>query len=136
MYLDLDGQGARYAQLIRALKGAILDGRVGVGARLPASRSLARELDMSLGECETDAHSDGSDAADDQLFATAVAQGQTFSISTGDSGADECGDGGTKASNPANSPYVVAVAGTTLNASTTAWPTRRRTSSSRCRRSC
>ena len=47
MYLDLDGQGARYAQLIRALKGAILDGRVGVGARLPASRSLARELDMS-----------------------------------------------------------------------------------------
>ncbi|WP_395683567.1 PLP-dependent aminotransferase family protein [Dokdonella sp.] len=47
MYLDLDGQGARYAQLIRALKGAILDGRVAAGARLPASRSLARELDMS-----------------------------------------------------------------------------------------
>ncbi len=47
MYLDLDGQGARYAQLIRALKGAILDGRVGAGARLPASRSLARELDVS-----------------------------------------------------------------------------------------
>ncbi|HEY6543722.1 MAG TPA: PLP-dependent aminotransferase family protein [Dokdonella sp.] len=47
MYLDLDGQGARYAQLIRALKGAILDGRVGAGARLPASRSLARELDIS-----------------------------------------------------------------------------------------
>ncbi len=47
MYLDLDGQGARYAQLIRALKGAILDGRVAAGARLPASRSLARELDVS-----------------------------------------------------------------------------------------
>jgi GntR family transcriptional regulator/MocR family aminotransferase len=47
VYLDLDGQGARYAQLIRALKGAILDGRVVAGARLPASRSLARELDMS-----------------------------------------------------------------------------------------
>jgi len=83
--------------------------------------NVAKIINMSLGECETDAHSDGSDAADDQLFATAVAQGQTFSISTGDSGADECGDGGTKASNPANSPYVVAVAGTTLNASTTAW---------------
>ena len=83
--------------------------------------NAAKIINMSLGECETDAHSDGSDAADDQLFATAVAQGQTFSISTGDSGADECGDGGTKASNPANSPYVVAVAGTTLNASTTAW---------------
>ena len=47
MYLDLDGQGARYAQLIRALKAAILDGRVSAGARLPASRSLARELDIS-----------------------------------------------------------------------------------------
>ena len=83
--------------------------------------NAAKIINMSLGECETDAHSDGSDAADDQLFATAVAQGQTFSISTGDSGADECGDGGTKASNPANSPYVVAVAGTQLNASTTTW---------------
>ena len=85
------------------------------------SANVAKIINMSLGECETDAHSDGSDAADDQAFATAVAQGQTFSISTGDSGADECGDGGTKASNPANSPYVVAVAGTTLNASTSAW---------------
>ena len=47
VYLDLDGQGARYAQLIRALKGAILDGRFAAGARLPASRSLARELDLS-----------------------------------------------------------------------------------------
>lgn len=47
MYLELDGQGARYAQLIRALKGAILDGRVTAGARLPASRTLARELDVS-----------------------------------------------------------------------------------------
>ena len=47
MYLDLDGQGARYAQLIRALKGAILDGRFAAGARLPASRALARELDLS-----------------------------------------------------------------------------------------
>ena len=47
MYLDLDGQGARYAQLIRALKGAILDGRFVAGTRLPASRSLSRELDMS-----------------------------------------------------------------------------------------
>jgi len=83
--------------------------------------NVAKIINMSLGECETDAHSDGSDAADDQAFAVGVSQGQTFSISTGDSGADECGDGGTKASNPANSPYVVAVAGTTLNASTTTW---------------
>ncbi len=47
MYLELDGQGPRYAQLIRALKGAILDRRFAAGTRLPASRMLARELDLS-----------------------------------------------------------------------------------------
>lgn len=47
MYLELDGQGPRYAQLIRALKGAILDRRYAPGTRLPASRSLARDLDIS-----------------------------------------------------------------------------------------
>ncbi|MBZ0223228.1 MAG: PLP-dependent aminotransferase family protein [Dokdonella sp.] len=47
MYLDLDGQGPRYAQLIRALKGAILDRRYAAGTRLPPSRALARELDVS-----------------------------------------------------------------------------------------
>ncbi|HEY0179536.1 MAG TPA: PLP-dependent aminotransferase family protein [Dokdonella sp.] len=47
MYLELDGQGPRYAQLIRALKGSILDGRFAAGTRLPATRTLARELDLS-----------------------------------------------------------------------------------------
>lgn len=47
MYLELDRQGPRYAQLIRALKTAIGDGRLAAGARLPASRTLARELDLS-----------------------------------------------------------------------------------------
>jgi subtilase family serine protease len=50
-----------------------------------------------------------------------VAQGQTFSIATGDFGADECHNGGTTPSWPADSPYAVAVAGTTLDASTTTW---------------
>ena len=78
-------------------------------------------INVSLGECETSAQSDGSAAADDQIFQQAVAQGQTFSVSSGDSGADECGNGGTTPSNPASSPYVVAVGGTTLNASTTTY---------------
>lgn len=47
MYIDLDGQGPRYAQLIRALKAAILDSRLGAGSRVPASRSLANELGVS-----------------------------------------------------------------------------------------
>jgi xanthomonalisin len=78
-------------------------------------------INVSLGECETYAQQDGSAAAQDQIFQQAVAQGQTFSISTGDSGADECGDGGVTPSWPAASQYVVAVGGTTLNASTTTW---------------
>ncbi|HEY8683696.1 MAG TPA: pre-peptidase C-terminal domain-containing protein [Rhodanobacter sp.] len=85
------------------------------------SANATKIINVSLGECETDAQSDGSAAADDQIFQQAVAQGQTFSVSTGDSGADECGDGGTTPSDPASSPYVVAVGGTTLNASTTTY---------------
>lgn len=85
------------------------------------SRNEAKIINVSLGECETDAQSDGSAAAQDQSFQQAVAQGQTFSISTGDSGADECGNGGTTPSWPAASQYVVAVAGTRLDASATTW---------------
>lgn len=47
VYLKLDGGGPRYAQLVRALKAAILDGRIGTGARLPSTRALAVELGVS-----------------------------------------------------------------------------------------
>jgi len=87
---------------------------------------LATVVNQSFGECERAEDSnqggDGSAQADDALYAIGVAQGQTFSASTGDSGSDECGDGGlNSASYPASSPYNVAVAGTTLNASSTTW---------------
>ena len=85
------------------------------------SANAVKVLNVSLGECETDAQGDGSAASQDQIFSTAVAQGQTISVSTGDSGADECGTGGTTPSWPAASQYVIAVAGTTLNATTTTW---------------
>jgi xanthomonalisin len=85
------------------------------------SDNQAKIINVSLGECETSAQSDGSAAADDQAFQQATAQGQTFSVSSGDSGADECSDGGITPSNPASSPYVVAVGGTTLNTSGTSW---------------
>jgi xanthomonalisin len=85
------------------------------------SDNQAKIINVSLGECETYTQQDGSAAADDQAFQQAIAQGQTFSVSSGDSGADECGDGGTTPSQPASSPYVVAVGGTTLNTSGTTW---------------
>jgi GntR family transcriptional regulator/MocR family aminotransferase len=47
MFLQLDNQGPRYAQLTRALKQAILTGRCAPATRLPATRTLARDLDLS-----------------------------------------------------------------------------------------
>lgn len=43
----LDGRGARYEQLARALKRAILEGHFRPGERLPATRALARTLGLS-----------------------------------------------------------------------------------------
>src|SRR5579862_8426593 len=47
MFLELDGQGPRYAQLTKALKQAILSGRCAPDSRLPPTRVLARELAVS-----------------------------------------------------------------------------------------
>jgi pseudomonalisin len=84
------------------------------------SDNTAKVINVSLGWCEADANSDGTMAAEDQIFSTAVAQGQTFSVSTGDEGVYECNgrgmpDGSTYSiSWPASSPNVIAVGGTTL----------------------
>ena len=100
--------------------------------------NLSRAINVSLGGCESD---EGSvETSQDQIFQSAVAQGQMFSVSSGDSGAYECGASGSKAqSYPAVSPYVMAVGGTTLSttggnvwAGETAWSC---TSASNCQQS-
>ncbi len=91
------------------------------------SDNVAKVINVSLGGCESDTHADGTQAADDNVFKQAVAQGQTFSISTGDAGTYNCqtssisGSPGVPTSKttydvsePASSPYVIAVGGTTL----------------------
>ncbi len=47
MDLILDGSGPVYAQLTRALRGAITSGRLAHGTRLTPSRDLARQLGLS-----------------------------------------------------------------------------------------
>jgi GntR family transcriptional regulator / MocR family aminotransferase len=47
MQLDLDGNGALYAQLARALKRSILQGQLKAGSQLPGTRELATELGLS-----------------------------------------------------------------------------------------
>ena len=78
--------------------------------------NIVRIVNVSIGGCETASGStSGGMAAGDDIFAQAVAQGQTFTISAGDRGANECGRrAGSGASWPANSQYVVAVSGTSL----------------------
>ncbi|GLQ99484.1 hypothetical protein GCM10007863_39040 [Dyella mobilis] len=86
------------------------------------SDNLLKAIDVSLGECETDAQSSGAAASNDTTFKQAVAQGQTFFVSAGDSGADECGNGGVTPSWPASSQYVTSVGGTELYTSgTSTW---------------
>ncbi len=47
LHLPLDGQGPLHAQLTRALRTAMIEGRLAEGERLPATRLLARELGLS-----------------------------------------------------------------------------------------
>ncbi len=47
MFVKLDGSGALYQQLYQSLRSAILTGQLVPGARLPATRTLARELGVS-----------------------------------------------------------------------------------------
>ena len=47
MNLTLDDQGTLYEQLARAMKRAILDGAFTAGSQLPATRTLARSLNLS-----------------------------------------------------------------------------------------
>ncbi|OOG45859.1 hypothetical protein B0E50_17035 [Rhodanobacter sp. C01] len=86
------------------------------------SDNVLRAIDVSLGECESQAESDGSAASMDATFKQAVAQGQTFFVADGDSGADECNNGMEEPSWPSSSEYVTAVGGTSLyTSSNTVW---------------
>jgi pseudomonalisin/xanthomonalisin len=85
------------------------------------SDNVAKTINVSLGECETSAKNSGIMASNDQIFQAAVAQGQTFSVSSGDSGSYECGGSSTSQSYPSVSPWVVSVGGTLLNTTGTTW---------------
>jgi subtilase family serine protease len=124
---DIDSQdilgagGGQIGQIIFYSSTDFSYGGLIAGINSAVTANQAKIIDMSIGGCETGAFNDGAVAATDQILQIAVAQGQTFSFSTGDNGADECGTGGIVPQWPADSPYAVAVTGTTLDASTTTW---------------
>lgn len=47
LLIELDGRGPIYRQIYRSIRSAILEGRVGLGDRLPATRRLAESLGVS-----------------------------------------------------------------------------------------
>ena len=87
-----------------------------------ATDDKAKAGSASLGECEVFPYIDGSMLVDDESFAEAAAQGQSFFASTGDTGSfcpAEVGENGVPAgvpmvNYPAASQYVMGVGGTTL----------------------
>ena len=124
---DLDSQsllgmaGGQVGKIIYYNIPSLTDSNLTADYNAAVVANQAKIILVSFGGCEFQANADGSAAADDQIFATAVAQGQTFAVATGNAGADECGDGTNSPHWPASSRYVVAVSGTTLDATTTTW---------------
>jgi subtilase family serine protease len=74
------------------------------------NRNEVGVANSSFGGCELSDPS--ADAAFDQIAEQGAAKGITFSASSGDDGADECG--GLGVSTPASGPHFVAVGGTSL----------------------
>jgi pseudomonalisin/xanthomonalisin len=125
---DLDSQdalgaaGGAVKSMIFYAAASMSDADLNADYNQAVSDNKAQVINVSLGECENDAKSSGTEATDDQIFESAVAQGQTFAVSSGDSGSYECGGSTSAQSYPAVSPYVIAVGGTTLSTdSNDAW---------------
>jgi len=89
------------------------------GINLAVTDNTTTIVNGSLGVSEVDAKNDGSFASTDAILQQGIAQGQSFSFSTGDDGASACFTLHTNSGCwPATSAYVVAVGGTTLDATT------------------
>jgi len=125
---DLDSQdafaaaGGQLHEMIFYTATSLRDAPLTKAYNKAVSDHKATVVNVSLGECETTAMSSGIMASNDQIFALGVAQGQTFSVSSGDSGSLECGRRkGNKQSYPSVSPYVMSLGGTTLSSSGSTW---------------
>jgi pseudomonalisin len=115
---DIVGMTGGVQKLILYDSASLFDSDLDVAFNAAVSANVTKVISVSLGGCENGAPI----ATEDLIFKAAVAKGQTFVFSTGDDGADECGDGGITPSWPATSQYVVAVGGTTVATNgTTTW---------------
>ncbi len=128
----LAAAGGAVKQLVFYVANALTDADLTATYNKAVSDNVAQAINVSLGECETIAKKSGLIATQDAIFQIAVAQGQTFTVSSGDTGSKGCLRNfifkDRLGSYPAVSPYVISVGGTTLQtsapgvwASETAW---------------
>jgi len=123
---DIQAMGGGFVSMIFYDSVGWSDAQMAATLNKIVSDDLAKVINVSIEDCEIYPHADGAMASDDVTFEMAIAQGQTFSVASGDWGSKECGSGvngysfGTVAgeSYPASSPYVIAVGGTTLSTNT------------------
>lgn len=113
----LSAAGGQLKKMIFYVATSLADSALTPTYNKAVSDNLAQAINVSLGECETAAKRSGIIATDDAIYKIAVAQGQTFTVSSGDSGSKECGRRKVGQSYPAVSPYVIALGGTTLTTS-------------------
>jgi len=122
---DIDSQdslgaaGGVVKSMVFYVAKSLSDAALTTAYNAAVSANTAKVINVSLGECETSAKSSGVEATDDLIFQTAVAQGQTFAVASGDSGSYECGGRTSYQSYPAVSPYVISVGGTSLTTTST-----------------
>lgn len=112
---SLAAAGGTIKEMVLYVANTLTVGDVTSAFNQAVTDNLAKSINVSLGLCENDALTSGMTASNDQIFQTAVAQGQMFSVSSGDSGAYECNTNTTAQSYPAVSPYVMALGGTQVS---------------------
>ena len=119
---SLSMAGGKVQKMIFYVATSLADAPLTAAYNKAVTDNVAKAINVSLGECENAAKSSGIESSNDAIFQVAVAQGQVFSVSSGDSGSAECGKKTAGQSYPAVSPFVIAVGGTTLKTKkTTTW---------------
>jgi pseudomonalisin/xanthomonalisin len=119
---SLAAAGGKVKKMIFYVSTTLQDAPLTEAYNQAVTDNVAQAINVSLGECETAAANSGIEATDDAIFQVAVAQGQVFSVSSGDSGSFECGKKTGGQSYPAVSPYVMAIGGTLVKTTnTTTW---------------
>lgn len=124
---DLDSQSStglalQVQHLYFYVATTLTDSDIALAIHRAVSDNKVKAFNMSFGECESLAFTDGAMVIDDEAFAEAALQGMTPFASAGDNGS-ACAvlastgvplSGPPDTEYPASSPYVVAVGGTNL----------------------